>query len=196
LGGTDPVGRIGGPYGEPRFATEPAALLHDGYRSSLLQDQQGHKLTSRSRIIQFWGFCDLLLIAWWISTNLIRGDVPIYDDIRSALRTSSSFGLPIPIVLTFVALALYVSIIYSGILLLQLNPKGAIVCYFQLPLRIVTLTPSLFFAIWPIKHFFTSHNEIIISGITIIFVSETAKLASVIPWHMKLRENLVAGGSI
>jgi hypothetical protein len=131
----------------------------------------------------------LLIIAWWVSRTLIRGDIPLYFEIKTALNTSSSFGNHWPLYATIMVLALYASIIYSGILLTRLNQKAAIVVYIQTPFRFIAATPSLFFAPWPISYFLTDNKQILIAGYLIIFISEAAKLVSIIPWHMKLKKS-------
>ena len=148
-------------------------------------------MNDKSRIIQFWGICDLLFIAWWVGRTLLRGNIPIYFEIKSALALSSSFGDSWPIFATIFALAMYFSIIYSGKLLIQLDPKAAIVTYIQLPFRFFAITPSLFFAIWPVQYFFTGNKQIFIAGTIIVFISEAAKIASIITWHKEIKENLI-----
>jgi len=148
-------------------------------------------LTNKSRIIQFWGLCDLLLIAWWISRTLIQGNIPIFYEIKTALKTSSSFGNHWPLIATMMGLTLYFSIIYSGKLLIQQNPRAAIVTYIQTPFRFIAATPSLFFATWPISYFISDNKQILIAGVIIVSMSEVAKLASIIPWHMNIKKNLI-----
>jgi len=115
-----------------------------------------------SNIFKFWGGCDLLLLAWWAGGNIIKGEMPVYFEINQAINTSASYGNSLPIWLTVIGLLIYISLVYSGVLFIRLNPKAVLVSYIQLPFRIVTGNPSLFFVPWIAAKIFTNEQTIIL----------------------------------
>ena len=65
-----------------------------------------------------------------------------------------AFSVLFPIiVLTSISLFLYLSLLFSGYLLIKRNKFGAVLSYFQCPFRLLTFIPiSLFFLTWPVKY--------------------------------------------
>lgn len=141
------------------------------------------------KIIQFWGLCDLLAITFYLSSRLIKGQIPIYFELSQTYQSTLSFGHPLPFFLLVPVILLYISFFFSGKLLYQQNIKAAIICYIQTPFRLISAAPSLFFIHWPIAYLF--NNPPVILGIILITLSEIFKLATVIPWHLKMRKDLI-----
>ncbi len=150
-----------------------------------------------NKTILFWGICDLGSIVCFIGVQIYHNQIPFYHDVLQFQNTISSFGLPSLSFLGYVSVALYISLILSGILFLKHSKSGAILSYIQCPFRLLTfIPPSLFFITWPIKYIFdppssalepTFHNPALILFVSLILLCETFKLTTVIIWHKKLQ---------
>lgn len=140
-------------------------------------------------IVRFWGAYDLLFIAWWLGWWIIKGQIPVYIEVKTALNTSVSFGNYIPLFLTLLVLIFYISIIYSGLQLLKLSPRGAVISYFQFPFRLFTATPSLFFASYFLRYVFSDFKQFITISVIVLICIELSRLVTLILWHKNLRKN-------
>lgn len=149
-------------------------------------------LIKSDKTIRFWGICDILFFAWYLTNSLIKGNMPIYHDIKQILQTTKSFEHPLPLFIGIPAIVLYLSLPFSGKLLYQLNKKGAIVSYIQTPFRLLLALPSLFFIYWPISILYEepATSELIFGGVLILF-SEAAKLFTIISWHLKNKKEII-----
>lgn len=152
-------------------------------------------MTHQDKIIRFWGILDLAAIGWYVGFNLVKGEIPFYSDIVTAKSTSISFGAPMPLIIVSISLFLYLTLVFSGILLLKGSKYGAILSYFQCPFRLLTLMPiSLFFLTWPVKYIFGMPEQggdpiqsfvqaPIIAFLSLRLLSEIIKTTTVIRWH-------------
>jgi len=157
-------------------------------------------MNNRHKLITFWGICDLASIGWFIGRGFLNKQIPFYHHIILANETSISFGSSLPLIVTYISLVLYASLIFSGFLLITHHKYGAILSYIQCPFRISTLIPpSLFFITWPVKYIFdlpssslepTINNPAVILIASLILLCESLKLTTVIFWHKKYRNRI------
>jgi hypothetical protein len=150
---------------------------------------RGLTMTNLQKVIRCWGIIDLVFVVYYLGRSVTKAQVPIYNEIKQAFQTTSSFGNYFRMIITLLGLALYVSVIFSGLLLFQLKKPGAIIVYIQTPLRLALLMPSLFFILWPLSYLFGKTSLAIGTGIILVLASESLKLMSVISWHGRLRFN-------
>jgi hypothetical protein len=143
-------------------------------------------MSDLKRIITFWGVFDLCSIGWFLGWRLLDGHIPIYYDISRSIKSITSFGIPPFSIITLFSLALYLSLIVSGIYLIKHNEIGAILSYIQTPFRLLTLIPpSIFFILWPLQYIFENPKAIsaIITLVVLMLLSEFLKLTSVVMWR-------------
>lgn len=149
--------------------------------------------------MSFWGTLDLIALGLFVGNRILNKQIPFYHDIIEAKSLSLSFGAPLPSIFTYVSMILYISLLFSGILLLKHLKAGAILSYIQCPFRLLTLIPiSLFFMILPIKYIFgqpptetepTFFHPSIIACLSLMLLSEIIKTTTVIKWHMTINRN-------
>ena len=158
------------------------------------------KVMNMRKVIWFWGICDLGSIAWFIGWRIVHKQIPFYHDIIHSHVNATSFGHPLPAVLTYISILFYISLILSGVLLVKRLTLGAILSYIQCPFRLLTfIPPSLFFITWPLKYIIKSPkasleysftHPAIILVIALVLFSETLKMAMVIIWHRKIAKDV------
>jgi hypothetical protein len=149
-----------------------------------------------NKAIRFWGICDLGSIAWFIGWRIFHKQIPFYHDILQSNVTATSFGHPLPSVLTYISIIFYMSLILSGFLLVKRLTLGAILSYIQCPFRLLTfIPPSLFFITWALQYIIKTPNPsldysfnhpAIILVISLVLFSEALKMVTVIIWHRKI----------
>ena len=108
-----------------------------------------HQMTLK-RVFYFWAVCDLFYIARFIFINLEQGRIPLVDDVLSFSYLFPQQGIYSLIAFSF-SLLLNVSIIFSAIFLFKQSKYIHWLIYFQTPLRIIYLIPSLSFLPWLLK---------------------------------------------
>ena len=132
-----------------------------------------------------WGVADLLSIAWYTGMNMYRGKIPMIHDIQQGVLTIDSFGFPEFSFLIYIAVILYVSPILSGILLMLRKRAGMILNYIQTPFRLILIIPpSIFFILWPLNESLQPMTILWI-GFSLVFISETIKIASLVWWYKR-----------
>ena len=139
-----------------------------------------------------WGCFDLFSFGWYLISRLLHRQVPFYCDIVKSIEISTSFGIPIPVILTAFSLLLYVTLVFSGVFLIKQKRMGALISYIQTPFRILAIIPpSLFFATWPLKYIISDSSAIsrIVAFFCIVLLSESLKTASIVLWQRKLSHN-------
>ncbi|MEN6475035.1 MAG: hypothetical protein ABFD81_13555 [Syntrophaceae bacterium] len=146
----------------------------------------------RSAIIPlFWGLCDLGSLAWYIGWRIYQGQFPFYYDYLQAYMIMRGTGDPMPVLGCAVSILLYLSLAFSGVLLLRKKILGAILSYIQTPFRLLILIPpSLFFIHWPWKYII--NKPTFAFGVFLLIASEIFKVATVVIWH-KRQKRLFAG---
>jgi hypothetical protein len=58
-------------------------------------------------MVRFWGICDILYFAWYLTNSFIKGNIPFFHDIAQTFHSAESFEHPLPIFLGIPAIALY-----------------------------------------------------------------------------------------
>lgn len=150
-------------------------------------------MTKLDKIAFFWGACDLGFICLYIIRSVIKGKLPFYSACKDYLNMAASFGDqrfgdPILFAWMILSVLLFVSFIPSGILLLRLNKAGALLSYIQMPFRILTFQPSLFFVFWPFRYFVKAVQPLalspaLLSAIVLLISTETIKVISLAKWQ-------------
>jgi len=142
---------------------------------------------NNKRQITAWGLLDLSCLGWYLVLRLVHGQIPFHHEITESARTALSLGFDLPIIFIVMASALYVSLLFSGILLVMQRKSGAIIGYIQIPFRILTfIPPSLFFVTWPLGYIFgTSKTPGIVATAIVIIGSEVLKACSLTAWYRR-----------
>lgn len=150
-----------------------------------------------NKIIVFWGVCDLLSISWFVAWNTFHQRIPFYSDFLKTSQISKSFGDPFFVFTIYIISVIsYISLIFSGILLIKNRSLGAIISYVQIPFRLLAfIPPSIFFIMWPLKYIFDDPSAIsaLITYLSLLLFSEILKLSSIIMWHRRTRLAVNAG---
>ena len=141
-------------------------------------------MTNLSKFIRCWGILDICYIVYDIATGAPKAQTLFYYQIKLAFR-HANFS---QIIMAVLGILLYLSIIWSGLLLYNLKKQGVLIVYLQTPFRLFFVTPSLFFIFWPFP--FLARNGINIEtsiAICLVVFIEILKLLSVVYWHKSLR---------
>ena len=140
-------------------------------------------------IVKFWGICDLSFIVIYVATSIIGGRLPVYSDIVAIFTNAESYGSDYIKIFSIVSVILYVSIAYSGWLLWKRDKLGGLIAYIQTPIRIATITPSLYFIFWPLKYISHIIVSVIIMWI-LLLLTEGIKVYNITQW----RKHIVNAG--
>lgn len=131
-----------------------------------------------TKVIYFWGICDLIFVLIYISSSISNEEIPLYTEILFFLKlfnspsTSTSY-LGVASLLFF----LTISIPVSAYLLLRQHKAAAIMCYFQFPVRVIIGYSSLPF----VRSDMGIYQDYDLFPFIIII--EFIKLATIIIWH-------------
>lgn len=144
------------------------------------------KIIHRNKIIIAWGILDICNIAWYIGICIYKFRVPFYSDILLATQSTRNFGFPSLVIISYLYIPIFLSLIWSGILLIKQRTFGAILAYIQTFFRLIAFIPaSIFFILWPLKYIFDKPPVIL--GFLLVLISEAIKLWTVISWHRSER---------
>jgi len=97
----------------------------------------------KKRVYLFWGFLDVIYLVWFCFGSIANGRIPYISDVGSAIEAVMSHGSIVVAGSVFLSFLLQLSIIASGLLLLLQHPKAKVICYFQIPLRLLYIVPSV-----------------------------------------------------
>jgi hypothetical protein len=139
----------------------------------------------RSALIpRFWGLCDLASLAWYAGWRIYQGQIPFYYDYMQAYTVMRTTHDSLPVLGCTISILLYLSMAFSGVLLLKEKTSGAIISYLQTPFRLLILIPpSLFFIHWPWKYIL--NKPTFAFGFFLLLASEIFKVATVVIWHRR-----------
>jgi hypothetical protein len=136
----------------------------------------------------FWGLCDLGSLVWYLGWRIVQGQVPLFYDYQQAYMIMRSTGDSMPLISCVVSIMLYLSLAFSGALLLRKKVSGAVLGYLQTPFRLLILIPpSLFFIHWPWKYILSAPSYAF--GFFLLLASEIFKVATVAIWHKRQRRS-------
>jgi len=99
-------------------------------------------LIRRKTIFIFWGILDAIYVFWYSYGSYQGGKVPYYADLSSTVDILSVHGGSVATVMAFMSWLLQVSIIASAVMLLTGNIKAKLLCYVQIPFRLILIVPS------------------------------------------------------
>lgn len=124
----------------------------------------------------FWGFFDALYICFYTYKSIEGSRVPFFSDASDMVSLATNYGYPAAIY-SLLSFSLYLSIIFSALLLILNAKKARTLCYIQVPFRIFFIVPSFSIIILGIS-FFDSYN--IIAIYFLVFLSEFLKVFSLL----------------
>jgi len=133
----------------------------------------------------FWGILDLLSIGWYAGMNIYKGQIPIVHDIMNGIKNIEAFGFPNFTFIIYIVALLYISPVFSGILLILKKKSGLMLSYIQTPFRLILIIPpSIFFILWPIDS--SIEKPMVLGlGFALIFLSETIKVSTLMLWNKR-----------
>ena len=144
------------------------------------------------KIIVFWGVCDIFFIVGLIASSLLKGEVPLYNDLESAIintiivpeNFTEMWGF---IVFTFLDFIFTVSILASGISLILRKKIGLLLAYCQTPYRVFTVVPSIGFILFSFDIF---ESDFLFWGMVVFYLTESLKILTLIKWQ-RYKKNLL-----
>lgn len=148
------------------------------------------KIMDKKNIIILWGILDLGAFAQYIIRQLSQAQIPFYHDIIKSFQVQLSFGAPSMMISPIISIVSYISLVFSGILLIKQHRVGATLGYIQTPLRMLAfIPPSVFFISWLLKVVFDGFDGIfkVIILVILILTSEIMKLYSLMTWRKQFK---------
>lgn len=104
----------------------------------------------QNHMFYLWAAFDLLYIARFIWLNISQGRIPLIDDILSFSNVYPQQGA-YSLVLFSLSLLLNISIVFSAVMLLKKWRHVSWIVYFQTPLRLFFMIPSVSILPWMFK---------------------------------------------
>lgn len=90
-----------------------------------------------------WGVLDLVAVVLLMVASVVRGRIPLWDDVADALTTSQQYGSSLPLVVTCIHAVVVLSLLATGYLLSCNRPAGRHLAAAQAPFRIALVIPSV-----------------------------------------------------
>ena len=100
------------------------------------------KITSKIVVI-FWGLLDLLYVVWFILGSIDKGRIPYITDAILMVDVVKHVGGWLPSFAALMSFALQLSIIVTAFLLLVGSQRAKLICFIQLPFRLLFIVPSI-----------------------------------------------------
>ena len=136
-------------------------------------------------LVAFWGILDLCCVAWYIVENIYQCHIPIYSDIAKSVQETRILGHPSRVIIFYLWIPIFLSLVVSGILLIKQRLSGVIIAYVQTFFRLIAfIPPSMFFILWFSKYIFDKPPAIL--GFLLVLISESLKLWTVISLHKSI----------
>lgn len=104
----------------------------------------------RNHVLYFWAVFDLFYIARFSWLNISQGRIPLVDDVFSFSDIYPQQGAYSLVLFSF-SLLLNISIIFSAVIFLKKWKYAHWLVYFQSPLRVFFLVPSISILPWAFK---------------------------------------------
>lgn len=131
--------------------------------------------------IRLWGVLDIVYVLWKMLNDIEESKIPFVGSLSESLVAAAGFGQPLISILTYVAVILTLSIVFSGPLMLALIKVGVYISLVQFPFRLMLIMPPTFFFIQSAKDY--------ISGPVIIGLILTLEIAKAVTEVIWLRNN-------
>ncbi|MBJ7514733.1 MAG: hypothetical protein JHC82_00280 [Stenotrophomonas sp.] len=90
-----------------------------------------------------WGVLDLVAVVLLMVASVVRGRIPLWDDVADALTTSQQYGSSLPLVVTCIHAVVVLSLLATGYLLSCNLPAGRHLAAALAPFRIALVIPSV-----------------------------------------------------
>ena len=100
-------------------------------------------MDKRKIVFLCWGVLDVIYVLWYSFGSIQRGSIPFYTDLLSMIEVLSVHGGVVTCIFAILFWLLQVSIIASAIMLLIGHAKAKLLCYIQIPFRLVSIVPSI-----------------------------------------------------
>lgn len=129
-------------------------------------------MRQRKTVFLFWGILDAVYVLWYAFESYQGGKVPYYTDLLSTIDILSVHGGAVATVMTLMSWLLQVSIIASAVMLLTDNIKAKLLCYIQIPFRLISIVPSVSVILIAVSYFDGLSTTVILS---LLVISEVLK---------------------
>lgn len=103
-----------------------------------------YKKISTRRWMAFWGCMDLLRFAVCAFQYMQRGRSPFSGAFIDSMDVSSRYEGWLPMAISAMGLSFYLSLLFSGVLLILGARAGLVLAFVQSPVRVILLLPSVF----------------------------------------------------
>ncbi len=97
----------------------------------------------KQTVFLFWGILDAIYVLWYVFESYQDGKVPYYTDLLSTIDNLTVHGGAVATAMALLSWLLQVSIIASAVMLLTGNTKARLLCYIQIPFRLILIVPSV-----------------------------------------------------
>lgn len=129
-------------------------------------------------LIRLFGILDVALVGWVAMTAVLAAKIPFITDINRSILTAKEFGGAWAMALSVMPHVGLISVLFSGVYLIQMRRLGGVLSVTQFPFRILfVIQPSLFFVAIP-----EYNSKTIWVQLAIIITFEFFKLYWVVIW--------------
>ncbi|KAA8998069.1 hypothetical protein FJU30_16755 [Affinibrenneria salicis] len=97
----------------------------------------------RNKIFLFWGVMDAIAVSSFVQVSLLRGHIPLVDDYLRYQQLAADGGSWIGGLFFYLHALLLLSLIATAALFLKQSPLAIRFAWFQLPLRLLLIVPSI-----------------------------------------------------
>ena len=139
-------------------------------------------LNSRDKTLVLWGGFDVTHIVWLVYAGVSAGKIPYYSDFLSSLRSVAAYGGVEGYVLASLGWLMEASIFLSAGALLMRRPIAILICWIQLPFRLLLAFPSI--SVIPIFLGFFENYSLLVA-FALIVLSEVVKAYTL--WRVSSR---------
>lgn len=116
------------------------------------------------KYIVFWGIVDILTILWFFAKDVFNYKVPILSQLLASVRSYHDFGFGVEAYfLAIISTIVYVSLLFSGFLMIRLKILGVYISFTQIPFRLIFIIQPTFFILSEI-------NQHILMPLWVIFI--------------------------
>jgi hypothetical protein len=122
---------------------------------------------SKRNVYWFWCLFDVIYVAWYGISSAVRGNIPYLTDAASAIDTATNHGGIIVAGGVLFSFVFQLSIIASSVLLLLQHGKAKMLCYVQIPFRLLYVVPSVSIILIATSYF-GEYNISIVLGLVVV----------------------------
>jgi len=123
-------------------------------------------------VFLFWGVLDAIYVVWYVFKSFQSGKVAYYTDFLSTVDVLILHGGVLAILMALISWLLQISIIVSAVMLLIGSTKAKLLCYIQIPFRLVSIVPSI--SLFLVAASYTSRLNLFVV-LSLLVISEILK---------------------